>query len=918
MKRPSWLYRLVPYLGSRQTEEDLQEELRLHLELERERQRDRGLSEDDASQAARRKLGNATLIRERTRDVWGWGWLDDLVRDVRQAVRGLLRSPGFAATVVLVLALGIGANTAMFSIVYGMLIRTLPYPDGERIVRVGRETLPMPRAPVYLSARMLAEVQEAAESFEQLAAYGAYTFPWTSPDGARPWGAPVSPALLRLLGARPHLGRLFTDDDARVGADGVVLLSHGAWTRRFGASPDVLGSIVDVNAERRTVVGVLAEGFYFPSPWEEIWTPYVLPPNEATAVVLGRLREGVSAERAATEVRAILQRTDGATGRRPSGDGSGRIGDNAEMDVRVIPLQEEMVGEYRPALAALSAATALVLLIACTNVAGLLLARGVTRRRALAVCAALGAGRGRIVRQLLTESVVLGLSGGVLGLASAAVVLRAVPALVPGNVERLDEVGLDGAVLAFTIGLSVVVGLVFGAKPAFQWSGSQLLRTLIEGSARPTGGFGLLRANRTRAMLAAAQVALALVLLVGAVLLLRSFVGLVTLDRGYDPDNVITAGATYPVIRPDRLATREEFNEQLARADARSRGFYGELAEAMDGLARLPDVVAVGVTSRLPLGGSGSVIRGVHAVGRPAPSDRGESPEALLRVATPDYFDVMRLRVLSGRLFTRRDGAGAPPVLVVNETFAREVFGGAPAVGQRVRFAGAGFVNSGGDDVPWEVIGVVADVTYAGLALAGSGSEAFAPVQQIDAAPTFEHAFPVVAVRTTGDPLAVVPFLREAVAGTRPGASAESVMTMDARLSAAVAQPRFYAVLVGCFAALAFFLAAFGVYGLFSYTVAQRRGEIAIRMALGARRGDVLALVVGQGAALVAAGTVVGLAAAAAASRILESFLYGIATDDLVTFVAAPFVLVAAALFACYVPARRAARIAPMEVLRFE
>ena len=918
MKRPSWLYRLVPYLGSRQTEEDLQEELRLHLELERERQRDGGLSEDDASQAARRKLGNATLIRERTRDVWGWGWLDDLVRDVRQAVRGLLRSPGFAATVVLVLALGIGANTAMFSIVYGMLIRTLPYPDGERIVRVGRETLPMPRAPVYLSARMLAEVQEAAESFEQLAAYGAYTFPWTSPDGARPWGAPVSPALLRLLGARPHLGRLFTDDDARVGADGVVLLSHGAWTRRFGASPDVLGSIVDVNAERRTVVGVLAEGFYFPSPWEEIWTPYVLPPNQATAVVLGRLREGVSAEQAATEVRAILQRTDGATGRRPSGDGSGRIGDNAEMDVRVIPLQEEMVGEYRPALAALSAATALVLLIACTNVAGLLLARGVTRRRALAVCAALGAGRGRIVRQLLTESVVLGLSGGVLGLASAAVVLRAVPALVPGNVERLDEVGLDGAVLAFTIGLSVVVGLVFGAKPAFQWSGSQLLRTLIEGSARPTGGFGLLRANRTRAMLAAAQVALALVLLVGAVLLLRSFVGLVTLDRGYDPDNVITAGATYPVIRPDRLATREEFNEQLARADARSRGFYGELAEAMDGLARLPDVVAVGVTSRLPLGGSGSVIRGVHAVGRPAPSDRGESPEALLRVATPDYFDVMRLRVLSGRLFTRRDGAGAPPVLVVNETFAREVFGGAPAVGQRVRFAGAGFVNSGGDDVPWEVIGVVADVTYGGLALAGSGSEAFAPVQQIDAAPTFEHAFPVVAVRTTGDPLAVVPFLREAVAGTRPGASAESVMTMDARLSAAVAQPRFYAVLVGCFAALAFFLAAFGVYGLFSYTVAQRRGEIAIRMALGARRGDVLALVVGQGAALVAAGTVVGLAAAAAASRILESFLYGITTDDLVTFVAAPFVLVAAALFACYVPARRAARIAPMEVLRFE
>ena len=338
----------------------------------------------------------------------------------------------------------------------------------------------------------------------------------------------------------------------------------------------------------------------------------------------------------------------------------------------------------------------------------------------------------------------------------------------------------------------------------------------------------------------------------------------------------------------------------------------------MDGLARLPDVLAVGVTSQLPLGRSGSVIQGVHAVRRPAPSDRVESPEALLRVATPGYFDVMRLRLLGGRLFTRRDGAGSPRVLVVNETFAREVFRGTPAVGQRVRFIGAGSVDSGGGEVPWEVIGVVADVTYGGLAVAGSGSEAFAPVQQIDAAPTFEHAFPVVAVRTAGDPLAAVPFLREAVAGTRPGASAESVMTMDARLSAAVAQPRFYAVLVGSFAALALFLAAFGVYGLLSYTVAQRRGEIAIRMALGARRGDVLALVAGQGAALVAAGAVVGLTAAAAWSRILESFLYGVATGDALTFVAAPVALVAAALVACYVPARRATRIEPTEVLRFE
>ena len=917
MRWPPWLYRLVPYLGRRQADEDLREELRLHLELERERQRDAGVPEDEALRAARRTLGNGPVIRELTRDVWGWRWLDDLARDLRHAVRGLARSPGFTAAVVIILALGTGVTTAMFGVTYGVLIRPLPYPDGERIVRVGQEPRRMPGAPVSLSARAIEQVQEGAESFEQLAAYGAFTFEWIAPDGARPWGAPVSPALLRLLGARPHLGRLFTDDEARIGADGVVMLSHHAWTRRFDANPDVVGTVIDVYNEPRTVVGVLAEGFYFPSPTAEVWTPYALRAEEATAIVLGRLREGVSPERAATEVGAILRRMDGTAAGRSDRDGSGRARRDApDIDARVtrvVPLLEEMAGAYRPALLAVAGAILLVLSIACVNVAGLLLARGVARRRELAVRGALGAGRGRIVRQLLTESVLLGLAGGVLGLATAAVVLRAVPALVPGAVTRLDEVGLDGVVLAFTLGLSVAVGLLFGAVPAFQWSGRRLLRTLVEGSAQATGGFGLLRGNRTRAVLAAAQVALALVLLVGAGLLLRSFVGLVTLDRGYDPADVIAADARFP-FAIGRFEPRETFIEY----EASKRRFYGELAEAMDRLSRLPDVEAAGVSSRLPLAAAGSVSRRVEVDGGPASGDPRELPEALLRVASPGYFDAMRLRLLSGRLFTRRDGTGAPRVLVVNETFAREVLGGAPAVGRRVRFAGAGSINSGGDDVPWEVVGIVADVTYDGLSATGTQAEAFAPVRQIDAAPTFEHGSPMVVVRTSGDPLAAVPFIREAVAEARPGASVATVTTMDARLSSAVAQPRFYAVLVGSFAALAILLAAFGVYGLLSYTVAQRRGEIAVRMALGARRGDVLALVVRQGAALVAAGAVVGLAAAWASSRVLDSFVYGIATDDRLTFVAAPLALVAAGLFACYVPAHRATRIEPMEVLRFE
>ena len=319
MRWPTWMYRLVPYLGRRQANEDLQEEPRLHLELEREHQRHAGVPPDEALRAARRRLGNEALIRERTRDVWGWRWLDDLGRDLRHAVRTLRRSPGFTAAVVIVLALGTGVATAMFGIVYGMLIRPLPYPDAGRIVRVGQEPRQMPGAPVYLSARAIEQVRQDAASFEQLAAYGAFTFEWIAPDGARPWGAPVSPELLRLLGARPHLGRLFTDDEARSGADGVVLLSHHAWTRRFDADPDVVGTVIDAYNEARTVVGVLAEGFYFPRPGAEVWIPYVLRPDAPTEAVLGRLREGVSAERAATEVGAILQRMDGAAGRGPDG-----------------------------------------------------------------------------------------------------------------------------------------------------------------------------------------------------------------------------------------------------------------------------------------------------------------------------------------------------------------------------------------------------------------------------------------------------------------------------------------------------------------------------------------------------------------------------------------------------------------------
>ena len=913
MQMRDWFRRVLPYLGRRQADADLREELRFHVELEREQLRDAGVPDDEADRAAQRRLGNATLIRERTRDVWGWRWLDDLGRDARHTLRALRRNAAFTATVVCVLAAGIGANSAMFGIVHGMLIRPLPYPDPGAIVRVGERYQGQPQSRVFLTNRTLPRLQAESESFEQLAAYQTFSFHWSHPDGATPLsGARVSPSLFPLLRARPRLGRLFTEADARMGAERVVLLSHGAWTRRFGANPDIVGRVLTLNEAPHTVAGVLAESFYFPNPEVELWTPWVLPaavpsgPGEPQSIIsfpaLGRLRTGVSPEQAAAEVRTILLRADDDFMRRLRRSDSDATGGIPELDARVIPLQEAMVGEYRPALLALTAAVSLVLLIACSNVAGLLLARGVTRRRELALRTALGAGRSRVVRQLLTESVVLGVGGGVVGLAAATAVLRVLPSLVPGDVARLDEVGVDGAVLGFTVGLSGLVGLVFGTAPACQWSGSGLVETLSEGSPQATGGFRLLRSNRTRAALAAVQAALAIVLLIGAGLLLRSFVGLVTVDRGHDPTEVIAARTRNPdFLRPGTVSEARAAAQRFSRA----------LLEEMNEMARLPGVEVVGLSSWLPLMG-GFMGTQARAADQPMPSDPNESLVAWIQVVNPGYFDVMRLRLRSGRPFTRLDGAGGPRVVVVNETFAREVFGGAPAVGQRV------LLGDDDGDEPLEVIGVVADIRYTGLLATESSAEAYLPVLQMETAPVFTSS-PFVSVRTTGDPSAVVPLLREAVAAAHPRASIEDVMTMDARLSARwFAEPRFYAVFAGFFAALALFLTASGLYGLLSYTVAQRRREIGVRMALGAQVRDILGLVVGQGAALAGGGVAAGLLAAAAASHILESFLFGVTPHDPLTFVGATLSLAAVALVACWLPARRATRIDPMDTLRAE
>ena len=909
MKWPAWLYRLVPYLGRRTMERDLQEEFRLHLDLERERQRDAGVPEAEAMLAARRKLGNGTLLRERTRDVWGWRWLDDLGRDVRHALRGLRRGPGFAATVVLVLALGIGANTALFSVVYGLLLRPLPYPDPEAIVLVGK-VWPDSTGPPTVTNPELRALWADAGSFEQLAASSRLAVTWTRPEGNLS-GAAVTPSYFSVLGTTPHLGRLFTPADAEAGAPRVVLLSHDVWTSRLGSDPDVVGATVDIDRGPHTVVGVLPEGFEPARSSARFWTPLVVAPYEPSPdgaledpgfmLGVGRLRPGVSPDQAEAEVRTIVDRR---RAERPWPE------PGPAPEGRVVRLREELGRPFRPALAMLAAATGLVLLMACANVAGLLLARGIARRRELAIRGALGAGRGRVVRQLLAESVLLSVAGGVVGCAVAAAIVRAAPALIPRSVPGLADVALDGVALAFTAGLSVAAGLVFGTAPALAWSRVDLTRALNAGHGATGGGLGRLGANRGQAGLVVAQVALAVVLLTGAGLLLRSFVAFATLDRGFDPTNVVRVRVSTGA--PGVSARLGGGRLDLDDVDA-SNTVVLQVTEALRGqmarLEDLPGVAAAARSSGFPLNSADS-LQPFEVAGRPRPSDSGEQSWAGVRTVDPGYAEVMRLRLRDGRFLAETDGPGSPRAAVVSESFARAAFGGEPAVGQRFR------LGYGRD---WEVVGVVADVTplYALSSFRPAVGDVYLSMLQTEPNLSPYSSPPTVMVRAEDDPDAVIPFVQAVLARVHPEAQVYAT-PLDTMLSWEAAQPRFYAACAGIFAGVALLLAAFGLYSILSYAVSRRRRELGVRMALGAGRADVVRLVVRQGGTLVAAGSVLGLLAAAATTRVVESVLFGVTATDGLTFAGVTAVVLAAGLLACWLPARRATHIDPMEVLRFE
>lgn len=814
--------------------------------------------------------------------------MDTLFQDLRQGLRSLTKSSAFTAVALLTVAIGIGANTAIFSVVSAVLLNPQPYPNAERIVRV-REEFPMLRGmsgASIMTVDTLENWRDEAETLDALAGYRPASVTLTGAgEPVRLRGAEVSADMFRLLRVTPIVGRVFERLEERPGANHVVVLSHTGWQQRFGGDPDIVGRPIRLDDNPHTVVGVMPQGFYFPDRETELWTPLVtMVPNRQPGEIiafqgLGRVKPDVSIEQALVEGQTIIQRVQQA-----------RSGPIAEMasTLRLIPLQDDMVGGARPALLALLAAVGFVLLIVVANLTNLLLARGAARQREMAVRAAIGADRRRLVRQLLTESTLLGLAGGAVGVVAAYWVIQFLPTLAPADIPRIDEVTLDSRVLGFALGLSVATGLLVGLVPALQGARLNLVRTLNGGSARSGSGFRLLRADRTRSALAVAEIALAIVLLVGAGLLIRSFVTLTDIDPGYDPSNVLTARLNLPRTRYADPDTRRNLFTQLLERIEQTLG-----------------VEEAGFVSFLPLS-SGESRVGVQIMGRPAPASIENYPIARPQTVSAGYFPAMGLRLVDGRWLSRTDEVTGARVTMVNESFARQYLEG-DAVGHRLQLGGPGGIQ--------EIIGVVADVRHNGLDSEPAPELYGSYTQAMD---RLTEGGTTLVIRTAGNPLPLVPFLRSAVFDIDPTLPLDDVMTMEARLATSVAQPRFYTMLLGLFATLALTLACVGIYGTLSYLVAQRRTEIGVRMALGASRANILSLVLRQGAWLTGIGVTVGLAGAYAVAGVLTSLLFGVTATDPLTFAIVPLILMTVALLACYIPARRATRVDPMVALRYE
>ena len=812
--------------------------------------------------------------------------MDSLIQDTRHALRLMLRHRGFTAAALVTLALGIGANTAIFSIVYGVLFRPLPYGDADRLIRIWEEH-PGAQSAVrgaLLTNRTFHGWREHAQAIDRIAAFNrtAYTITGAG-DPARVAAASVSPVLFEMLGATPVAGRLLMDGDETAGEGSAVVLSHGFWRERFGADPSAVGRTLTLDGRSWTIVGVAPPSFYFPDREVRLWVPYDVPraptdPSQQSINVfgaVGRLREGASVAQAAAEGTAVARNAG------PRGMVADLIfGKGGPVEVKADLILTEMTSRVRPALVLLAVGVGFVLLMACANVANLLLSRGVARQRELAVRGAIGAGRRRLLAQLVTETMVLAMAGGALGILAGWMLARAVPALAPADFPRVGDIRMDAAALAFTLGASMVAGVLSGVLPGLRASGGDFTNILRSGVTPGT------RNKRLGASLLLVEAALCVLLLVGSGLLLRSFARLAQVDPGFDASNVLMARLYLsPGERPPDVA-RDLVDRILDRVRAQ------------------PGVVAAGAANMAPFvratAISGFTIPGTGPDGGPLVA------RALTYVVTPGYAEAVRLRLREGRFFEPPDlASGATPMLVNDEFVRTYLTDGRPIVGRQF--------PSGPEAPPREIVGVVGNVLKDGL-----DTEHQAEIYLL---PRDRSGFLMqvsLLVRTSGNPADAAPALRAAVREVDPSAALDEVAPLASRMSASMGQPRFAAAVLGAFAIVALALAATGLYGVLSYQVLQRRREMGVRAALGASRGRLVALVIREGLLVTVAGLALGLGAAILLTRLMSGLLFGVQPLDLPSFLAAPAVLLTVALAACLLPARRAASVDPAEALRVE
>jgi predicted permease len=806
---------------------------------------------------------------------------------VLQAIRAFRKSPGFSATVLLTLALGIGGSTAIFSVVNGVLLRPLPYPDPDRIVEVMRTRAGTDEPGSHAPAEFL-DVQRENRSLVHLAGYRGDVLDITS-AGAEPVrmsGAHVTASFFDAFGMPAALGRAFGAATNRPG-EALLVISDSAWRKHFGGDRRVAGRTVRVNGQPHVLTAVMPPGFVWPEG-TEAWTlsPLPVPPSPVDRPgdllaqrdvrffgAVARLRPGVSLSQASDDLSRVAATL------------AERYQSSQGHSFRVTPIREALVGQSRQGLLLLLAAVGCLLLIACTNVAGLLVARGAGRSREVGIRTALGAKRGRIVRQLLTESVLLSLAGGALGLLVAAWATDALVAVIPDSIPRLGEVGMDARVALFAVSVSVVTGILFGLAPALQTSRESVIDMLHAGGR----AVGSASTRRLRAVLVAAEVALALVLLVTAGLMIASFVRLRAVDPGYRLEQVVTAGVALP---GGRYGTGR-----------RQSAFYKQLLERLESS---PSTGNSAVVFPRPFSESGGQVG--FELDDAAPLPDRERPQAHLGIASPKAFAALGVPLLAGRAFTESDVEGAPAVVIVNQAFVRKHWPGQNPVGKRITLNH----RLRGDTPDWQtVVGVVGDTRPRSLDVAPQPTLYFSYHQ-------FRLPFMSLVIRGTDDPAPVERALRAAVRGIDPDLPIEEVKTLASIASQSAAQPRFRTYVLAAFAAISLMLAAIGVYGLLSYSVTQRVREIGVRMALGAKPRDVLRLVVGEGMRLVAAGAALGVAGALATSRLVSAMLFGVSAADPLTYGAVVMILAAVAFIACYIPALRAARVDPISALRAE